>query len=403
MRNARYCYLRWGAHGKVRQIDQFYPPLYDERTSSSSTTTIGTPVAQLDVGTVVKASQAVSSEIVLDKLIEALMRIAVEHAGAERGTLVTLRSDEPQIEAEAKTGRGMIEVALRHAEVTPADLPESVLHYVIRTRESVVLHDALVANMFSRDEYLRRRRTRSILCLPIVTQAKLVSVLYLENNLTAGAFTPDRIAVLELLASQAAISLEHAQLYADLEQENIERKRAEDELRRSEASLREAQSELARVTRLTTMGEMAASIAHEVNQPLAGIVTNANASLRWLAGGSPNLAEAREAIRRIVRDGNRAGVVTQRIRALFTKTDAAKERLDVNETIGEVVVLTESQMRRNRVILQTELAANLPPIMGDRVQLQQVVLNLILNGIEAMSTVQTVRESSSSERNAVKE
>ena len=388
LRNARYCYLRWGAHGKVRQIDQFYPPLYEDQTSSSSATTIGTPVAQLDVGTVVKASQAVSSEIVLDKLVEALMRIAIEHAGAERGMLVTIRGNELQIEAEAKTSRGMIEVALRHAEMTRVDLPESVLHYVIRTRESVVLHDALVANVFSRDQYLRRRRTRSILCLPIVTQAKLVGVLYLENNLTAGAFTPDRIAVLELLASQAAISLEHAQLYADLEQENIERKRAEDELRRSEASLREAQSELARVTRLTTIGEMAASIAHEVNQPLAGIVTNANASLRWLAGGSPNLAEAREAIRRIVRDGNRAGVVTQRIRALFTKTDAAKEQLDINETVGEVVVLTESEMRRNRIILQTELAANLPPIIGDRVQLQQVVLNLILNGIEAMSTVQ---------------
>ena len=332
LRNARYCYLRWGAHGKVRQIDQSYPPLYEERTSSSSITTIGTPVAQLDVGTVVKASQAVSSEIVLDKLIEALMRIAVEHAGAERGVLVAIRSNELQIEAEAKTGRGMIAVALRHAAITPADLPETVLHYVIRTRESVVLHDALVANVFSRDEYLGRRRTRSILCLPIVTHARLVGVLYLENNLTAGAFTPDRIAVLELLASQAAISLEHAQLYADLQQENIERKRAEDELRRSEASLREAQSELARVTRLTTMGEMVASIAHEVNQPLAGVVTNANASLRWLAGDSPNFAEAREAIRRIIRDGNRAGVVTQRIRALFAKTHGAKEPLNINET-----------------------------------------------------------------------
>jgi C4-dicarboxylate-specific signal transduction histidine kinase len=194
--------------------------------------------------------------------------------------------------------------------------------------------------------------------------------------------------VLEVLASQAAISLEHAQLYAELQQENIERKRAEDELRRSEASLREAQGELARVTRLTTMGEMAASIAHEINQPLTGIVTNASASLRWLAGDSPNLGEAREAIRRIVRDGSRAGVVTQRIRALFQKTQATKEQLDINEAIEEVVVITESEMRRNRVRLQMELAANLPPILGDRVQLQQVIVNLILNGIEAMNTVQ---------------
>jgi predicted ATPase/signal transduction histidine kinase len=388
LRNARYCYLRWGALGKVRQIDQSYPPLYEERTSPSSITTIGTPVVQLDVGTVVKASQAVFSEIVLDKLIEALMRIALEHAGAERGVLIAVRSNELQIEAEARIGPGKIEVALRDPAITLADLPESVLHYVIRTRESVVLHDASVANLFSKDRYLGQRLTRSILCLPIVKQAKLVGVLYLENNLTAGAFTSDRIAVLELLASQAAISLEHAQLYADLQQENIERKRAEDELRRSEASLREAQGELARVTRLTTMGEMAASIAHEVNQPLAGIVTNANASLRWLAGDSPNLAEAREAIRRIIRDGDRAGVVTQRIRALFTKTRAAKERLDINEAVREVAVLTGSEMRRNQVVLRMELAADLAPTMGDRVQLQQVVLNLILNGIEAMSTVQ---------------
>ena len=387
IRNARYCYLRWGALGKVRQIDQSYPPLCEERTVSASIATIGTPVAQLDVGTVVKASQAVSSEIVLDKLVEALMRIAVEHAGAERGVLIAVRNNEFQIEAEARTGDDTIEVGLRHATITLADLPESVLHYVIRTRESVVLHDASIANLFSKDAYLGRRQTRSMLCLPIVKQAKLVGVLYLENNLTAGAFTSDRIAVLELLASQAAISLEHAQLYADLQQENIERKRAEEELRRSEASLREAQSELARVTRLTTMGEMAASIAHEINQPLAGILTNAHASLRWLAGDARNLDEAREAIRRIIRDGRRAGDVTRRIRALFTKTCAAKERLDINEAIGEIVVLAGSEMRRNRVILQTELAADLPPVMGDRVQLQQVVLNLILNGIEAMTTV----------------
>ena len=387
-RNARYCYLSWGALGKVRQIDQSYPALSEERTSSSPIATIGTPVMQLDVGTVVKASQAVSSEIVLDKLIEALMRIAVEHAGAERGVLIAIRNKELHIEASARSGRGTIEVSLRRTAIPLDDLPESVLHYVIRTRESVVLHDASVANVFSRDGYLVRTRTRSLLCLPIVKQTKLVGVVYLENNLTAGAFTSERIAVLELLASQAAISLEHAQLYADLQQENVERKRAEEELRRSEASLREAQSELARVARLTTMGEMAASIAHEVNQPLAGIVTNANASLRWLAGNAPNLAEAREAIRRIIRDGSRAGDVTTRIRALFTKTCAAKQRLDINEAIGEVVVLAESEMRRNRVVLQMELAADLPPVTGDRVQLQQVVLNLVLNGVEAMSTVE---------------
>jgi signal transduction histidine kinase len=127
---------------------------------------------------------------------------------------------------------------------------------------------------------------------------------------------------------------------------------------------------------------------HEVNQPLAGIVTNANASLRWLAGGSPNLDEACEAIRRIIRDGNRAGDVISRMRALFKKASMATEQLDLNKAIEEVVILTQSEVRRNNVALHMELSSNLPCVMGDRVQLQQVVMNLILNAIEAMSTVE---------------
>ena len=150
--------------------------------------------------------------------------------------------------------------------------------------------------------------------------------------------------------------------------------------------MREAQTELAHVSRVTTMGELAASIAHEVNQPLAGIVTNANASLRWLAGDSPNLAEAREAIRRIIRDGNRTGDVILRMRALFKKA-RTKERLDINEAIEEVVILAQSQVQRNRVSLQTQLANELPLILGDRIQLQQVILNLLINAIQAMSGV----------------
>jgi signal transduction histidine kinase len=136
------------------------------------------------------------------------------------------------------------------------------------------------------------------------------------------------------------------------------------------------------------MGELAASIAHEVNQPLAGIVTNANAGLRWLAGELPNINEARDAIRRVIRDGNRAAEVIARMRALFEKARTTKERLDINEAIDEVVILTQSEVRRNKVALRTELAANLPPVTGDRVQLQQVIMNLILNAIEAMSTVE---------------
>jgi C4-dicarboxylate-specific signal transduction histidine kinase len=136
------------------------------------------------------------------------------------------------------------------------------------------------------------------------------------------------------------------------------------------------------------MGELAASIAHEVNQPLSGVVVNGNACLRWLAGDSPNLDEAREAVRRIVRDGKRAGDVIARIRALATKTATAKERLDMNEAIREVVALAGDELRKNRVAVRTEFAPDLLPVLGDRVQLQQVVLNLVMNGIEAMSSVE---------------
>jgi PAS domain S-box-containing protein len=158
--------------------------------------------------------------------------------------------------------------------------------------------------------------------------------------------------------------------------------------KRAEEALRKSQAELAHVTRVMTMGEMAASIAHEVNQPLAAIVTNGSACLRWLSGASPNLDEAREAARRVIRDGNRAGEVIVRIRTLLRKTDAEKARMDINQTIQEVVTLTRNEATEKAVAIHMELAADLPPILGDRVQLQQVILNLVMNGIEAMAEAQ---------------
>ncbi len=216
LRNARNCYDRWGAHGKVRQLDERYPRLREERSLASSAT-IGPPVGQWDVETVVKASQAISSEMALPALIEKLVRIAAENAGAERGLLILIRDGELRSEAGAITGPGGIEVVVRQAAVTPSDLPLSALHYVIRTQEGVLLDDASADSVYSKDEYVRQKHSKSILCLPIVKQAKLVGALYLENNLTVGAFTPDRVTVLQLLASQAAISLENARLYTDLQ------------------------------------------------------------------------------------------------------------------------------------------------------------------------------------------
>jgi PAS domain S-box-containing protein len=332
--------------------------------------------------------------------------------------------------------------------------------------------------------------------VPLVKQSNLIGVLYLENNLASHVFTPARMSVLGLLASQAAISLENARLYSDVRERearirrlvdsNIvgivfwdfqgriidanqafldivgyaredlaslrwteltpaewrdaderalaklkevgtvpprekeyfrkdgsrvpvlvaralfewkpdegisfivditDRKRAEEKLRASEKRLLDAQIELAHVTRVTTLGELTASIAHEVSQPLAAVVANAEACLRWLNRGIPDLDAARRSVEWVIGDGNRASEVIRRVRSLANKTNLEKVPLDVNDVVGDVMALVQRELISHGVLLRTELAASLPMILGDRVQLQQVIINLVMNGIEAMQRV----------------
>jgi PAS domain S-box-containing protein len=214
LHEARYGYLRWGADGKVRQLDQLYPQLTEEKPLAGPTSTIGTPVEHLDLATVIKVSQAVSGEIVLEKMIDTLMRTAIEHAGAVRGLLILPRDNEQRIEAEATISGDS--VIVRRREAAASALPESIIQFVARTHESVILDDASAESPFLADPYIAQTRAHSILCLPLINQGKLVGVLYLENNLAACVFAPARIAVLKLLASQAATSLENAHLYRDV-------------------------------------------------------------------------------------------------------------------------------------------------------------------------------------------
>ena len=216
LRNARYGYLRWGADGKVRQLDQLHPHLRPEETGAAQTGTIGAPLEQLDLATVIKVSQNVSAEMVLEKLLDTLMRTAIEHAGAERALLMLSRQAGQRIVAEATTSSDTVSVQLIDEPVTASKLPETIVRYVLQTQESVILDDAAILNPFSADPYLGQRKARSVLCLPLSNQAKLIGVLYLENNLAPRVFAPARISVLKLLASQAAISLENTRLYRDL-------------------------------------------------------------------------------------------------------------------------------------------------------------------------------------------
>ncbi len=239
LQDARYGYLRWGADGKVKQLDQLYPHLREEKPVAGPTSTIGAPVDLLDLATVIKVSQAVSSEMVLEKLIDTLMRTAIEHAGAERGLLILPRGDELRIEAEATTSGDTVIVHLREASVAAASLPESIVRYVMRTQDCVILDNGSGQNPFSADAYICQHHARSILCSPLINQGKLIGVLYLENNLTPDVFTPTRISVLKVLASQAAISLENTRLYRDLEEREAKIRTLKDQLYRENLALRD--------------------------------------------------------------------------------------------------------------------------------------------------------------------
>ncbi len=239
LREARSCYLRWGADGKVKQLDEQHPWLQEEERAAAARG-VKAQIRALDAITVVKASQAISSQILLSNLLDTLMRLVIENAGAQKGSLVLARAstssartekqDELSISAEARVEGDEIKVMQKPGARISAVLPVSIMNYVARTRESVILNDASEQNMFSSDEYIIRNKPASVLCLPLLRRADLIGLLYLENNLMKGAFSADRIAFLEVLASQAAISIENAGLYSD-------RRRAEDELRKLNRTL----------------------------------------------------------------------------------------------------------------------------------------------------------------------
>ena len=243
MADARDAYAEWGAAAKVEQLERVYPDLLERAAGSRalSRPPVGAPspppaegeagMSLLDLVTVMKAAQAIVGEIELDALLEKLMRIAIENAGAERGSLILEQDGEPLVYAEGTAAT----TAVRAPSAVPAGSTSSVaatvVNYVRRTSQSVVLADAPSDDRFATDPYIVRHRPRSILCAPVLHQGRLIGVFYLENNMAVGAFTPDRIQVMQLLSSQAAIALENARLYDEMRREVAQRRQAEEGLR----------------------------------------------------------------------------------------------------------------------------------------------------------------------------
>lgn len=225
MKEANYCYHRWGAIAKVQDLETRYPQFFPSSsnvTSTSTRTTTGatsnTSHISFDLATVMKASQAISSEIELEKLLRSLMQILIENAGAQTGCLILENLGEWVIEAACELHEGKQVRAIEVLQSSPMAnrLPESIIQYVIRTHKSVILNDATCEGNFINEPYIQQNQTKSIFCLPLLSQNKLVGVLYLENQLAVGAFTSERSQVLNLLSTQAAIAIENAKFYAKL-------------------------------------------------------------------------------------------------------------------------------------------------------------------------------------------
>ncbi|WP_165979513.1 trifunctional serine/threonine-protein kinase/ATP-binding protein/sensor histidine kinase [Paraburkholderia guartelaensis] len=631
LRSARDAYARWGADAKVRSLEQAFHHLRDSASTALNSGGHAAPLGTVDVAAMVQLSQAVSSEIDLDKLVQAFMQIAVRHSGAQRALLILWSGESFRIVAEAGFAQNGITVEARDMGLCETVAPLTVIRHVMRVQENVVIDDGAEPNDFCDDRYLSTGRCRSLLCLPLLRHGGLVGVLYMENGVTPYVFDVARINLMNMLATQAAISIENARLYSALKRENVERRQTEARLRRSEAFLEEgqrisktgtfiwntitnellwsrenyalwgvdftcerptiemclarvhvddhlrfkevfvkaisedathsfefstvqddgslrrlqvifrpwssdesgareyigatiditdrrayedalrrgemylseaqrlsnigsigwnvesrdmtcsaqtyrilemdeparphmdlmlerihpddvdqvrralreaeegasiieaeyrvrvetgavkylrmmarpiesasraveyvgaladmteihqaqnallrAQAELTHVTRVSTLGELTASLAHDLKQPLMAIITHGEAGMRWLDRAVPSIAEARNNLARIVSDADRASEVINRLRALARKERPNRAAIDLTQTVTEVIALVRQEMEKNNIRLRVVAEDGLPRVAADKIQIQQVIMNLIFNGMHSI-------------------
>jgi predicted ATPase/signal transduction histidine kinase/tRNA A-37 threonylcarbamoyl transferase component Bud32 len=455
-------YKIWGANFKVKQIETTYPShlleLHSDITPAPRTITVtssssSTHTTVLDLMTIVKASLALSEEIILSQLLDKLLKIVMENAGAQTSGLILVRDGQLYVEATGTVASNEVTLWPSIPIKNYPEMPVTLIYYVARTQESIVLHDASKEEQFARDAYILSYQPKSVLCMPMVTQGKLIGILYLENNLTTGAFTPDRLELLKLLSSQIAVSLQNSLLYSSLEatterltytkaqleeySRTLEFKVEERTLELQEKNqklseqalqleqtlqkLQTTQTQLIQTEKMSSLGQMVAGIAHEINNPvnfIYGNLTHANEyfqdllelldlyqqeypptfkvqtlldkiDLEFLVADIPKLLDSMklgaERIRQIV----------QSLRNFSRLDEADMKSVDVHEGIESTLLLLQNRLKAKSVNT-TSLPIIHPPIEVIREygelpfvecyagQLNQVFMNLLTNAIDAV-------------------
>ncbi|MEX3943323.1 AAA family ATPase [Paraburkholderia sp. BR10937] len=382
LRQAWSTYKLWGADAKVVQLEEEFPELNVGRrvTPGGVLGGAGDNAHQFDVWVVLKAAQALSSEMSLEALMQVLLDTALQYAGADYVVLCLLVDGGLNVVARATVTHGATEMNLESEAISPKLVPISLAYSALRTKESIVLDDARRDTHYGIDPFIREQQPRSIMCVPLVKHGMLTGLLYLENRQIAGTFTAARLQTLEVLASQAAISLENAKLYRNIENEHERRAAAE-------RHLRDIQATLDRASRLTAMGELAAFIVHEVSQPIGAMGTCSRAATSWLRRDNPDVAEALAMLDRISIDSRRAADIVESIRTMARKSSPTIRTVDINEAIREVVGLLGDKIAGGGVIVFGNFDDGCLNVRGDRILLQQVIMNLVSNALAALSEV----------------
>ena len=437
MIEAYYCYARWGAKAKTDQLETKYPQLLStilktrEHNNSHKSVTCTQPsdtvtrkTILLDRASAIKASRAISEEIELDALLSKLMQLLIENAGANKAVLLLNNSDNWEIVAQCNNDTCYLSTT---PLVETETLPNSIINNVKRTQETLLLNNLEQNNTFSADPYLLKQQPKSLLCIPILNQGKLIGILYLENHLTTEAFTAERVELLNLLTAQAAISIENARLYQHLEDysHNLEvqvqhrtqqLQENNQHLQQTLQKLQQTQAQLIQTEKMSSLGKMVAGIAHEINNPIgfiSGNITYAREYFQELlelldlyqenySAPSPTIQDKLQEINLefICEDleklflsmetgSERIGKIILGLRSFSGLNEQGMKRVDIHEGLESTLMILQHRLRGNSSSPDIAIVKNygqLPRVNCYPSQLNQVFLQILSNAIDALTT-----------------